>query len=487
MTGLLHPTRPLLSRRQALALLGAASTGLLFPVRTVASQPAEPAPSVVVVGGGLAGLAAALTLARANVAVQLLEASDRVGGRVLTVRAPFDDQLFAEAGGELIDADHVVIRRYLRAYGIVVRHIPDAPGMFYLRGQLQRGRSLADYGRRVQGDANRVAEQGFNLRSLVPDPYQAWSGPAAGDLDAQSFGDWLDRLQPDPIVRAYHRVNTMNDYGVEADSLSLLQYARDQRLEQKEHDNDVEALRVHDGLDRLVESMAADLGSRIHLQSPVMGIHQDDDVVTVRYTSDSVTRSLEARYVVIAVPFTVLRSLRVTPAFRQERQDALGSLRYCHAVKVMIQFGRRFWQDLGVSGATATDLPFQFAWNATKGQPGVRGIMTLFMTGQSAVEMAGLSESDRLTRSIDQLQQIYPGCRQFVESGVSFVWDAVPTSLGGYSYFAPGELLRYAPILAQPEGRVHFAGEHTDRWQATMNGALASGDRAGQEILARLA
>jgi monoamine oxidase len=69
---------------------------------------------------------------------------------------------------------------------------------------------------------------------------------------------------------------------------------------------------------------------------------------------------------------------------------------------------------------------------------------------------------------------------------VSVVWDADPASRGAYSYFGPGELARFGPALARPTGRVHFAGEHADPWQATMNGALASGVRAAEEVLARL-
>ncbi len=471
-----------------MALLGAAGAGLFFSARASRAQAAGPpaAAEVVVLGAGLAGLAAAITLWRSGVDVQVLEARDRVGGRVFTLRDAFDDGLYAEAGGEFIDADHATIRRFMRDYGIRLRHLPAGPGVFYFGGSRKRGRSLAEFGRPVLQDANRITEESFKLREQVPDPYQAWASPAAAELDSQSVARWLDQLRPHPLVRSYHRVNTMNDYGVEPEGLSLLQYARDARLEQKQPDRDVEALRVRDGLDQLPLAIADQLGTRLHLLTPATAIDQDGRSVTIEYDQAGPGRSITARYAVVAVPFTVLRSLDFTPPLEPAHQEALEGLRYGHAVKMLLQFGHRFWVDLGVSGATATDLPFQFAWDATKAQPGERGILTLFTTGQSAADLADLSEEQRLERSLEQLEEIYPHVGDYVDLGVSVVWDADAASQGGYSYFGPGELTRYGPLLARPEGRVHFAGEHTDRWQATMNGALASGVRAGTEVLARL-
>ena len=133
-----------------------------------------------------------------------------------------------------------------------------------------------------------------------------------------------------------------------------------------------------------------------------------------------------------------------------------------------------------------TDLPLQSAWDSTGAQAGERGILTVYKAGRQAVAIAALSPDERLARCLEQLEQVYPGCSAEFELGTSVDWGADPASRGSYSYFGPGELTRYAPWLASPEGRIHFAGEHTDPWQATMNGALASGGRAASEVLAAL-
>src|SRR5688572_24784628 len=100
--------------------------------------------TVVVVGAGLAGLAAAVTLARADVEVRVLEAEQRVGGRVLTVRAPFDGGVYAEAGGEFVDGGHQVLHDFLQAYGLTLVPIPSGQRLFRFDGTILRGESLSD-------------------------------------------------------------------------------------------------------------------------------------------------------------------------------------------------------------------------------------------------------------------------------------------------------------------------------------------------------
>ncbi len=452
--------------------------------RNVAAPPALT--DVVVIGGGLAGLAAAVTLVRAGLDVRLLEARERIGGRVLTLRAPFSDGLHAEAGGEFVDAAHVVVRRFLRSYGIRLRQMPAKRGVFHLRGATRLGRSLVAYGRRVKDDANRIARRSWRLARHVSDPQRPWETPAAAELDTQSVGDWLDRLRPLPIVRACYGATTTIDYGVEPEALSLLQYARDQRLEEHQSDQDVESLRACGELDRLPRAMGAELSRRIHLETPATALSQDSRSVRVEYSRAGTTGEIEAESVVVALPATALRALEITPRLDARRQQALEGLRYCQAVKMLLQYRRRFWERQGLSGEVVADLPFQCAWDATEGQAADRGILTLCSAGPAAAELAALSDEQRLARCLDQLELIYPGSAADLEVSVCVVWDLSAGRQGAYSYFGPGELTSYGPLLACPEGRIFFAGEHTDPWQATMNGALASGIRASREVLACL-
>src|SRR5919202_1366064 len=121
----------------------------------------------------------------------------------------------------------------------------------------------------------------------------------------------------------------------------------------------------------------------------------------------------------MALPLTILSSLEISPPFEPARRQAI---------------------------------------------PGPRGILTTYTGGQAAVALAALPEQQRISRCLEQLEQLYPGCSAEFERGVSVDWDADPAVRGAYSYFGPGELRRFGPWLAGPAGRIHFAGEHTDRW-----------------------
>jgi monoamine oxidase len=431
----------------------------------------------LVVGAGLAGLAAALALHDAGLEVALLEARDRVGGRVWTLRQPFAVGLYAEAGAEFISPGHRAVRRYLRRFGLTADlRLFGARALFYGG---RRGSDL-DLEPGIEADEFRLVEALHRLGNEVPSPARPWHAPRAAPLDARSYQAWLDDLKLAPAVRARQETWTTVDYGVEPEHLSLLMVARDEHLVARSGLGPTRCARG--GIDQLPKAMAAALAGCVWLGAELLAVEQSEREVVAHYRCGGTESSIAAQRAVLALPLPVLARLPIQPNLPAEHRAALCQVESGPVMKVLLQFRRRFWRLAGVGGLH-TDLPIRAAYDATHSQPGERGILTVYTAGRAASELGALDHAQRLELCLEQLERIFPGCAGDFETAVSVVWEHDPFSLGGYSHWAPGQLTRCGPHLARPAGRLHFAGEYADQWQATMNGALESGDRAARAVL----
>jgi monoamine oxidase len=438
--------------------------------------------TVVVMGAGLAGLAAATTLTRAGLDVQVLEREGRVGGRVLTVREPFADGLYAEAGGEFVDGGHAVLHDFLQRYSLPVVPIPSGQRIFSFDGTIVRGDSLSDLGAEAARDESAIERETARLAERVDDPARPWE--SAPDLDRRSMGDWLDGLGLGRTARLYQRIWRSVDYGAPPEQLSLLQYARDERLWQRAPD--LISGRVLGGMDRLPRTMAAELGDRVHLSVAVNAIHQTASGVTVEYDATGQPGALRAQFAVVALPPAALRHVKLEPPLPGTVSAAHGELAMGRVTKILIQVTHRFWERHGLTGRAFTDGLVQATYETTAGQAGERAVLTVYTADRTADTLAVMTDDERLAVCRAELERLYPGCSGEIEQAVTVAWTADSWPGGAYSHFRPGDVTRFGPWLTGPVGRLHLAGEHTDQWQATMNGALASGQRAAREILDRL-
>ena len=439
--------------------------------------------SVAVLGAGLAGLAAAISLADQGVDVRVLESRPRVGGRVQTLRQAFADGLYAEAGAEFIGPGHRVVLDFLARYGLSAPPRPEGRRLFRFQGRVEPG-EVAVARRTARGDARRLQRRIARLAERVDDPERAWASAAGPELDGQSLGAWLDDARLDPLVRAREAVWITVDYGVEPERISLLMYARDERLLQLGPAGPTRC--ILGGADQLPAAMATELGPRVHCSTAVLGVEQEAGSLSVEFEQEGAAGRLRAEFAIVALPLAAARQLKLCPPFEAERRAALERVGLGSVLKIMLQTRRRFWRELGLDGGMLSDGLCQAGYESTHSQAGERGILTIYTAGAAARTLAALPEAERLTRCVEQLEALYPGCGDQIERAVATSWDEQPASGGAYSHFPPDTLLAAGPWLARPLGRLHFAGEHTDHWQATMNGALNSGLRAAREVLVRL-
>jgi monoamine oxidase len=444
--------------------------------------------SVVVMGAGLAGLAAAYELTQAGYEVTVLEAQTRPGGRVHTVRDAFADGLYAEGGGEgFIPVDPDYAMRYIKLFNLPLAPQPPvlAP-LYYLRGQRIPGLGDADiaWPLDLTPQERKLGLMGMKQHYLDPAVQQVTSANGAPEVldryDQLSFAEALRAQGASPAAIELLSTVYWDFVGEGTQNESAL--ARLGRLSMECRMLVSPPYAIAGGNDLLPKAFAARLGERIRYGAPVVRIEHSAHGVCLAYRRGNQQQTLTANYLVCAIPFSVLRHLDIVPGFSPEKQQAIGELPYASVCRVQIQCRTRFWLAEGLSGAVATDLPLT-CWDNTPQQEGRRGILGAYLKGPAARELAALNEAERLSWTLAHLEKMYPQIRDYYEGGFSTCWEEDPWARGGYPWFRPGQMTTVFPHIARPEGRVYFAGDHTAPFlSGYMQGALESGVRAAQEI-----
>jgi monoamine oxidase len=447
------------SRRDLLktALLSAASLGA-----------GRPSKRILIAGAGLAGLSAAYELVQSGHQVTVVDARDRPGGRVLTLRDTFADGQYAEAGAETFGETHNFVQHYVRAL-----NLQTIPAWNY--GKLT---SLI-----LRDGLRSVPTSELSRKYIEPaikeigDPL-APGWPAADLLrqfDRVSMAEWLQSrgASRDEIALLRVMYSDSWDNGTTPDSALCL--LRDEAIARKGA-----SFRIRGGNDQLPKALAQSLGARVHYRATIEHIRQDRKRVTLTVNTSGRRSHVSADYLVCAIPFTVLRSIPVAPAFSEGKQRAIRELSYNSVTRVYVQSPVRSWLAEGLSGYVATDLPIGTVWDCTEGQPGARGILECYASGQRARALASLSEPQRIRTVVENLQKVFPGASY--EKSASVIWDADPLAKGAFAWFKRDQMSTLLPYIARPEGRIFFAGEHTSPWFGWMQGALQSGNRAAREV-----
>lgn len=422
---------------------------------------------VIVVGAGLAGLRAATDLVAAGREVLVLEARDRVGGRVWS-RALEHGQ-WCERGAEFVDTAHTEVLALADRLGLATT--PSTAG------RDDRARLLDVGGRSAP----------FAFHHSLADDLVAWD-TALGELaDRVGTGDPLDR--PEAAAELDERSLATLVQGLGLGVLGRVVIGRDVRTEymvapeqvsqlmagwmaalHRESGEGFESLRVAGGNDQLAAGLAAPLGSRVQLGAHVVVI--DPEAGTVLLDSGE---QLRAEHLVVTVPLPVLgRMWGAMPA-------ELSRVGYGIGGKVSVQFGRRIWRDYGRDGSVRTERSWGELWETTDGQPGDAGVLTALLSSSDGAAMVALP--DTVGRLVDEIDRIFPGAKGLAGERVRTDWSDDPLSLGCYAAFGPGQLSPAWPLLRRAHGRMQLAGEHTDRWCGYMEGALRSGARVAAAIV----
>jgi monoamine oxidase len=434
--------------------------------------------SVLVAGAGLAGLAAARDLAALGADLTVVDARDRLGGRVWTIYDGFAEGQHAEAGGDLIYESQDEIRNLCRELGLKLTRI--LRGGFGFAGSDAAGRPRL-LSRNASTGWDRLSQA---LASEIR-PYRLaerrWDSPIAHDLARRAASDWLDAVRAEEDLRATVR-GLRGFFLADPEELSLL--ALVDQFADEHGPLPRQTFRIEGGNHRLAAALAAPLGDRVRLNTELVAVSQRGQGVRATLRHRRTVAPLSVDYLVLALPATTLRRVPITPALPAQQHDAIARLNYGRATKTLLQFSRRFWVRRGRPAAFGSALPFGAVWDGNEEQRRRPGILSLLAGGGASDPAQAVMTHEGPQGFVEMLAWL--GAKQAtLVAARQIVWEHEPFARGGYAYFDP----RFDPALrawlALPCGRLFFAGEHTSlAWQGYMNGALESGRRAAAEVVA---
>ena len=415
---------------------------------------------VIILGAGFAGLAAANALVKKGIKVTVLEARNRIGGRVHSYKIPGED-LVVELGAEWVGDSHTRIKELCQEFKLELLNNQFETHLIYKEQYSPKGQwnYSDDWNAKWKAILGKYEYMTLAQKKQI-DSYDWWryllnNGCDGRDLDIRELLDSTDFGESIRHVSA---------------CAALAEYA--ESSEKNEMD-----FKIKGGNGKLAEKMTEAVGEQnVLLNHFVSKVDQRGAQVKVTCKNGA---TFTADKVICTFPTFSINKVEWLPALPAEKVSAIKSLQYARINKHPVLFNERFWpEDFDM----VTDLPAHYFYNATKNQPGQKGVLMSYTIGDKAAVIANQGNAFHTTIINQALQPAFGDVQQKIVSHTNYYWGNDEFSRGAYALYQPGQWFTILPILRKAFIHTHFAGEHLADWQGFMEGALNTGEDAAKAV-----
>ena len=444
-------------------------------------------PRIVVVGGGLAGMTCAWRLKNAGLDPVVYEAADRLGGRTFTYRNFNENGASCEMGGEFFTSDHHHLVRLTRELKKKVytasapnRHLKPFKAFFD-----NKEIPLEELEKSLSVFFDNILEDLDSLPRSV-----TWEqADQFRHLDEMSITQYLKSKGADNLAFTFLKKAFTIENGMEANrqsALNLLQTFRDGFIYHPT--SKIRSLRLKDGNQSLCTAMASDLWKSIRTNHRLVNLHQYTSWYKLKFKNGKRTKNAHADFVVLAIPFSVLRNIEHNIHFNKRKRLAVNELGYGKKERLLLGFGKKYWREQGYDGLTFSDEMFGYGSDQSPQQKGNRHVLSIKPCGQEADEFARMDTYDATKKCLRSFNKIYPGMsRHFDGQTLKFSWSDNPNFLGSNACYKVGQCSKFAGEEGKAVEDLFFAGEHCSiRYKGTMNGAVETGSNVAASIIRRV-
>ncbi|MFZ3577261.1 flavin monoamine oxidase family protein [Virgibacillus sp. DJP39] len=470
---------------------------MLWTIRNGLSKSPDPK-NITIIGAGMAGLVAASLLLDAGHKVTIIEGNNRVGGRIYTVREPFTPGNYLDVGAMRFPETHLLLMEYIKKYNLPINQFLNTTknDVLFVNNVYTRQSTYNENPDILQFPLP-PEEQGKTAKELLLTAVQPFltlyeSSTSAEQeklrmkFDRYSFDDFLrnnpfgnnlssDAIRMIKVILGAEGFPAYSFVDIVLDVIGTI------------FNEDLIFYEITGGNDNLPKVLYQKLKNNVIFNQKVNQIYQYKNGVTVtaRDLCTGHGHAFDSDFTIATVPYSVFQFIDVYPyeSFSYKKWKVIRELNYVSSVKIGLEFRTRFWETARI-GNIITDYPLRFAYNPSLTDIGGPGVMlTSYSWGNNAMLWNSLDESGRIREALNGLYKIY-GEQVYKEylNGTSYSWSQNQFSAGCFTLFSPNQASDFGDAVFLPEGRVHFAGEHTSRFHGWVEGAIESGIRAAYEI-----